>query len=68
MRGGVVEAGGVGGGVGVVELHEAVGVGGGQTEVEPGLQVGAGLDVEVLAMRFETMLRAAKAAAGTPLM
>src|SRR5580658_9395907 len=46
---GGVEAGGVGGGVGVVELHEAVGVGGGQAEVEPVEQVGAGLDVEVLA-------------------
>jgi hypothetical protein len=36
----------VGGGVSVVELHEAVGVGQDAAEVQPVEQVGAGLDVE----------------------
>src|SRR5580692_2931584 len=49
LRGGVVEAGGVGGGVGVVELHEAVGVGQDAAEVEPVEEVGTGFDVEALA-------------------
>ena len=43
-----VEAGGVVGGVGVVELHQAVGVGRRAAQVQPRLQVRAGLDVEAL--------------------
>ena len=49
MRPGEVEAGGELGGVGDVELEEAVGVGGTRAEVLPGLQVAAGLDVKVFA-------------------
>jgi hypothetical protein len=49
LRAGGVEAGVVEGGVGVGVLEEAVGVGGAEAEVQPGLQVGAGLDVKVLA-------------------
>jgi hypothetical protein len=46
---GVVEAGGEVGGVGVVELHEAVGVGQDGAEVQPVEEINAGFDVEALA-------------------
>ena len=45
---GEVEAGGERGSVGVQELHRAVGVGGVRAEVLPGLEIGAGLENEVL--------------------
>jgi hypothetical protein len=49
LRYGEVVAVGVLRGSGVGVLEEAVGVGGGLAEVLPGLQIGGGLDVNVLA-------------------
>src|ERR1039458_3729352 len=49
LRGGEVEAIGVKRGVGVEKLHQAVAVGVGGAEVLPVQEIGAGLEIEILA-------------------